>query len=65
MNLGNMIRNAAGRISGRTTQGTAGGYTRGYTRGTRPYTTGRTSSMGRGRTAGGIGDKIRHMLHRH
>ncbi|PNH86030.1 hypothetical protein [Arthrobacter sp. AFG20] len=61
MNLGNMIRNAAGRISGRTTHGTTGG----YTRGTRPSTTGRTPSMGRGRTAGGIGDKIRHMLHRH
>jgi hypothetical protein len=61
MNLGNMIRNAAGRISGRTTNGTTGG----YTRGTRPYTTGRTTSMGRGRTAGGLGDKIRHFLNRH
>lgn len=65
MNLGNMIRNAAGRISGRTTHGTTGGYTRGYTRGTRPNATGRTSSMGRGRTAGGLGDKIRHFLNRH
>jgi hypothetical protein len=65
MNLGNMIRNAAGRLSGRTTHGTTGGYTRGYTRGTRPYTAGRTSSMGRGRTTEGLGDKIRHFLHRH
>lgn len=65
MNLGNMIRSAAGKLSGRTTHGTTGGYTRGYTGGTRPYTTGRTPSMGRGRTVEGLGDKIRHFLHRH
>lgn len=63
MNLGSMIRNAAGRIAGRTgttgTTGTGRNY-RMNTTGRTPHTTGAMNGR-----AGGMAHKIMGMLRRH